>query len=753
MAKEFGPYYAPGYVAVYNPAMPGQVRQVSGAGSPAWVTESATFTECRIALVQVGATGVYYADIPAGLTFDRDYSVGVYDAAATTFSQALSAETYGPDVSPANVTQIAGQTANAAAPVTFPASLGTSTLTIAQLSRSVYGNGSVTYVEHDGNALTSGEALRLAIESATNRSTVVTGPGTFRTTETISIPAGVRVVGQGRTETIIESDVLDAGTGAPCFVAESGTVLEGLQIVTVTTTGFDFPYTRRADAADARPAILRNAWIRGRTDCVYVKAIDVAPPAYKVHQIIEDCILDSGWDAIFSENEIDLTVRRTICRITGAASIGGNHSMGIGTNSASIDFGAPVWTFEDCVVLATATVAGSTATAFGVQDAVLDLHLHGTSVMTRSDGGAGAVDIKTTGALVYVSGSAVDSSKLAGSQYVTFLADAYAKAVEAKASADLALRPTTPGRKLDVDASGKSPATIATGDMVDMSPTRAQSIESDALSAATSALTAATHTTTLVGRITDALFSGMTSLPNWMRAIVRSSAPDATAAGEINAGGGTFDATSDSVEAIGTAVGQLSVSGTGARTVTVVVTDGDEQEIEAANVRFSRPGETRSATTNDQGIAIFGLDDATWMLSVTAVGFTYVPTSQPIGANATITVVMTAQTITVAADPELIIGTLTTYDRRGAVQPRVAITFRLIATVQTGVPEPGRSFPTAPYAETSDANGLLQAPVLRGARYAARRGDGKEIEFAVPTDGESFPLNEILGGLRDGQTI
>ncbi|HEV7299712.1 MAG TPA: hypothetical protein VGN72_10135 [Tepidisphaeraceae bacterium] len=113
MAKEFGPYYAPGYVAVYNPAMPGQVRQVSGTGSPAWVTESATFTECRIALVQVGATGVYYADIPAGLTFDRDYSVGVYDAAATTFSQALSVETYGPDVSPTNITQVDGSAAAA----------------------------------------------------------------------------------------------------------------------------------------------------------------------------------------------------------------------------------------------------------------------------------------------------------------------------------------------------------------------------------------------------------------------------------------------------------------------------------------------------------------------------------------------------------------------------------------------------------------------------------------------------------------
>lgn len=48
-----------------------------------------------------------------------------------------------------------------------------------------------------------------------------------------------------------------------------------------------------------------------------------------------------------------------------------------------------------------------------------------------------------------------------------------------------------------------------------------------------------------------AVFSGMTSLANWLRAAIRKSTPDATALSEINTGGGTFDVTKHSQEAIG----------------------------------------------------------------------------------------------------------------------------------------------------------------------------------------------------------
>jgi hypothetical protein len=47
-----------------------------------------------------------------------------------------------------------------------------------------------------------------------------------------------------------------------------------------------------------------------------------------------------------------------------------------------------------------------------------------------------------------------------------------------------------------------------------------------------------------------AVFSGITSLPKWLRGLFRKDAMDSTAKSEVNTGGGTFDETTDSLEAI-----------------------------------------------------------------------------------------------------------------------------------------------------------------------------------------------------------
>jgi hypothetical protein len=59
---------------------------------------------------------------------------------------------------------------------------------------------------------------------------------------------------------------------------------------------------------------------------------------------------------------------------------------------------------------------------------------------------------------------------------------------------------------------------------------------------ASSTLATAASLTSLAGK-----FTGITSLTNWLKAMIRKSAPDATAATEI---GGTYDATTDSLEGI-----------------------------------------------------------------------------------------------------------------------------------------------------------------------------------------------------------
>ena len=59
-----------------------------------------------------------------------------------------------------------------------------------------------------------------------------------------------------------------------------------------------------------------------------------------------------------------------------------------------------------------------------------------------------------------------------------------------------------------------------------------------------------TNVDTLLTRITSTLFSGITSLANWLRAAIRSDAADATALSEINSGGGDYNEAVAALEAL-----------------------------------------------------------------------------------------------------------------------------------------------------------------------------------------------------------
>ena len=64
----------------------------------------------------------------------------------------------------------------------------------------------------------------------------------------------------------------------------------------------------------------------------------------------------------------------------------------------------------------------------------------------------------------------------------------------------------------------------------------------------------------LVGTTWAAVFSGITSLANWLRALTRSDTPDATALSEINDSGGTYAVATDSLEAGGTTRAAIAAS-------------------------------------------------------------------------------------------------------------------------------------------------------------------------------------------------
>jgi hypothetical protein len=84
-----------------------------------------------------------------------------------------------------------------------------------------------------------------------------------------------------------------------------------------------------------------------------------------------------------------------------------------------------------------------------------------------------------------------------------------------------------------------------------------------------------------------------------------------------------------------------SSAGTGARVVTITVRAPDASPVQGATVRLSRTGESYSATTNVSGVAVLNVNDATWTVSITAVGFTFTPVSLVVANNVSQTYTLT----------------------------------------------------------------------------------------------------------------
>jgi len=160
-----------------------------------------------------------------------------------------------------------------------------------------------------------------------------------------------------------------------------------------------------------------------------------------------------------------------------------------------------------------------------------------------------------------------------------------------------------------------------------------------------------TNVSTLLGRVTSTLFSGITSLAEWLGLIAGKQTPDATALSEVRAtgaGSGTYDATTDSQEAILDSLG----AGSGARSVTITVNDGTTV-LENAVVRMSSGIESYTQTTDVSGEATFNLDDATWTVAITKAGYSYGGTTLAVSADATATYSMAQAVTSPATDPDM----------------------------------------------------------------------------------------------------
>jgi hypothetical protein len=194
---------------------------------------------------------------------------------------------------------------------------------------------------------------------------------------------------------------------------------------------------------------------------------------------------------------------------------------------------------------------------------------------------------------------------------------------------------------------------------------------------------------------------------------------------------------------VGTVTVEDEPLGTGARTVTITVTDGSAA-IQGAVVRVTKSGQTYSGATNASGVIVFSLDDGTWTLAITATGFTYTPSTFVVDGTETISPVMiSAGTITPSSAP-LTTGYWVVYKETGVVDVGAVIELQAVSA-PTGT---GFVLEDRVRLGTSDSNGLVQfVNMFKGARYAVRRSDSlRKTNVTVPLDaGTSVALGNILG--------
>lgn len=183
--------------------------------------------------------------------------------------------------------------------------------------------------------------------------------------------------------------------------------------------------------------------------------------------------------------------------------------------------------------------------------------------------------------------------------------------------------------------------------------------------------------------------------------------------------------------------------GTGARTVTITVTDGTTA-IQSAVVRVTKSGQTYSGATNASGVIVFSLDDGTWTLSITAVGFTYTPSTFVVDGTESVSAVMTSSGSITPSTAPLTTGYWVVYKETGVVDVGAVIELQAVSA-PTGA---GFVLEDRVRLGTSDANGLVQfVNMFRGARYSVRRSDSnRKTIVTVPSDaGTSVALGNILG--------
>jgi hypothetical protein len=183
-------------------------------------------------------------------------------------------------------------------------------------------------------------------------------------------------------------------------------------------------------------------------------------------------------------------------------------------------------------------------------------------------------------------------------------------------------------------------------------------------------------------------------------------------------------------------------SGSGARTITITVTDGTDP-LQNARVRLTEGANTFTALTNVSGVVTLNGDDATYTVAITKASHSFAGASLVVSGDTVQTYAMTLVSVAPPADAASSTGVAIVYDENEIPEASVPVYFRKYVSGGPG---------TAGYIEdyavktlTSDASGNIEGQFRRLWTYEVWRGDGTiKRRFTVP-DAESFSIAEALG--------
>jgi hypothetical protein len=183
---------------------------------------------------------------------------------------------------------------------------------------------------------------------------------------------------------------------------------------------------------------------------------------------------------------------------------------------------------------------------------------------------------------------------------------------------------------------------------------------------------------------------------------------------------------------------------TGDFTLTVTVTDADDSTpIENATVTLSRTGERGAEETNSSGVAVLGVDAATWSWVVRAAGYESRTGTVVVTGNQPLDVELDSIVVVPPTDPNTATLRVTCIGDDSLIDPGAVVRIRMI---EAPAGQEGFGYDGTESTFTADGDGIAERLVIRGATYEIRReGTYKQWQkYVMPTNEDLILIDSFV---------